>query len=319
VRYQGADFVATRKWNYGKVPLSTLFGLGSYIGFQSGWEASTFLFYDPGGFDQTATRGGPLTVSLRGEQIELNVGSDNRRKIAVTGYGYVRNNSESKKQGNIGASITVKPAPNFQLSLGPRYSINNTFAAYVRREDDATATGTYGRRYVFAERNQRSLSLTTRASYTFTPALSLQLYLEPFTSSASHSHFKELRRPRNADYVDYGKENGSTIVAESDPTVCDNPDAPAGSVACYTVDPDGPGAATSFSFANPDRAFRSLRGTSVLRWEYRPGATFFAVWTQNRSASLRAADYGGMRDVGGLFDLPVENVFLLKVNYWFSR
>jgi hypothetical protein len=73
-----------------------------------------------------------------------------------------------------------------------------------------------------------------------------------------------------------------------------------------------------FTIPNPDASFRSLRGNAVLRWEYRPGATVFAVWTQNRTRYERGGSYRGLDDIGSLLGLPLENVFLLKVNYWLS-
>ena len=49
------------------------------------------------------------------------------------------------------------------------------------------------------------------------------------------------------------------------------------------VDPDGPGPAPAFNIGTPDFNFKSLRGNLVLRWEFRPGSTAYAVWTQSRS------------------------------------
>ena len=48
------------------------------------------------------------------------------------------------------------------------------------------------------------------------------------------------------------------------------------------IDPDGPGAASPFALAQPDFNVRSLRANTVFRWEFRPGSTFFVVWTQQR-------------------------------------
>ena len=67
---------------------------------------------------------------------------------------------------------------------------------------------------------------------------------------------------------------------------------------------------------NPDFNVHSLRGTAVLRWEYRPGSTVFFVWTQERSGSDAYGDFDFNRDKSALFrDRPV-NVFQIKASYW---
>ena len=88
----------------------------------------------------------------------------------------------------------------------------------------------------------------------------------------------------------------------------------------YTVDPDGPaGPAASFAFDDPNFTSRSLRGTAVLRWEYRPGSTMFFVWTQQRSGSAAFGDFDVGRDTRSLLGDRPDNVFLVKATYWVGR
>ncbi len=87
----------------------------------------------------------------------------------------------------------------------------------------------------------------------------------------------------------------------------------------YTVDADGPAPdAQRVSFGDPDFNFRSLRGNAVLRWEYRPGSTFFFVWQQNRSSSAPFGDFDFSRDRRALFGAHPDNIFLVKASYWFG-
>jgi hypothetical protein len=54
----------------------------------------------------------------------------------------------------------------------------------------------------------------------------------------------------------------------------------------------------------------------VLRWEWRPGSTFFLVWQQNRSAS---DDEGRFVRPTNLYDSLTadgENVLAVKFTYW---
>jgi hypothetical protein len=85
------------------------------------------------------------------------------------------------------------------------------------------------------------------------------------------------------------------------------------------VDPDGAGPAPTFEFANPDFNFRSLRGSAVFRWEYRPGSTLYLVWTQQRAHSAPVGDFDFARDREALFDARPDNIFLVKASWWLAR
>jgi hypothetical protein len=143
------------------------------------------------------------------------------------------------------------------------------------------------------------LSGTLRLNWTFTPKLTLQLYLQPFLAVGQYNEFKELARPRSFDYNIYGE--GSSTISFSD----DN----------YYVDPDGPGPAPEFSFSNPDFNYKSLRGTIVLRWEYTPGSRLYFVWTQNRADFANPGNFNLGRDLGDLFSAPGDNIFMIKISY----
>jgi len=71
----------------------------------------------------------------------------------------------------------------------------------------------------------------------------------------------------------------------------------------------------------PDRDFnyRSLRGTAVLRWEYRPGSTLYLAWQQSRSDyAAGVGDFRFSRDREALFDARPDNVFVIKASYWLT-
>jgi len=128
------------------------------------------------------------------------------------------------------------------------------------------------------------------------------VYGQPFTFIGDYDGFKELVARRTYTFNSYGRDHGSTIDTDG---------------STYTVDPDGAGAAKSFSFDNPDFRSRSLNLTSVLRWEYRPGSTIFFVWSQTRSGDFSGVDVNLMNDVrqAMFLDRPT-NVFQVKVNCW---
>ena len=74
-------------------------------------------------------------------------------------------------------------------------------------------------------------------------------------------------------------------------------------------------------------AFSSLQSNAVLRWEYRPGSTLYAVWTHGRQRDDVLSplaprgpspfDRSLGEQLGDTFAIFPENVFLVKVSYTF--
>jgi hypothetical protein len=143
--------------------------------------------------------------------------------------------------------------------------------------------------------------MITRADWTFTPKLSLQLFLQPLISAGDFTELKEFVRPRSYDFAVYGRDKGSI--------------APTSEGA--QIDP-GDGGAT-FTIPQQNFTIRSLRANAVLRWEWRAGSTFFLVWQQNRDNDERFGNLRLGRDVDALFTGGLSrNVVAVKASYWLS-
>ena len=71
---------------------------------------------------------------------------------------------------------------------------------------------------------------------------------------------------------------------------------------------------------NPDFHRRALRSNLVLRWEYRPGSTLFAVWQQSRDHDFDGADpkFRPAGDLTRAFADDGDSIFLIKLNRWFG-
>jgi hypothetical protein len=197
-------------------------------------------------------------------------------------------------------SVQMKPRSNVQVMVGPSWSHDETGAQFIRSRSDSTATRFMGRRVVFAQLFQNTVSMETRLNVTFSPTLTLELFMQPLISSGDYSRWREFAGTRTTRKLTYGVDVGTVVhTAAGD-----------------TIDPDGAGPAEQFFIANRDFTFRSLRGNTVLRWEYRPGSTLFVVWTRSSRIPNRPDAVIHPSDVGDLFQGPSENIFLVKLNYW---
>src|SRR5262249_44283350 len=160
---------------------------------------------------------------------------------------------------------------------------------------------TYGKRYIFGLVDRTTLSAQFRFNYTFKPDVTLDVYTEPFAASGQYRGVGELEAARSRTLRMYGTD-GTTIARLADRS--------------YVVT-DGP---STFKLKNPDFNDRSFRSNVVLRWEWRPGSTLYAVWQQNRSSHITSngAHVRG-NDLFGSLNAPGDNIFALKTTIWVSR
>ena len=300
-------------WNYAGDRVWTEVNASFNLQFLNYWRVGGRLAYNPRHHDDRLTRGGPLAGTPRRLGGSVNVRSDGRRR--TTGrltYQWAAESDDSWDR-TMSFDLTANLGERLRIQLGPSYSRRHASAQYVSSVADPLATQTFGRRYIFGGLDQTTVSLETRLNFTFTPTLSLQLYVEPFISTGDYQELKEFERPGAYEFLEYGTDIG-TISQD-----------PGGS---YDIDPDGTGPAAPFVVSDRDFSYRSLIGNAVLRWEWRPGSTLFLVWQQRRISSLTGDGLGGTdpwiggfdlsRDVADMVGTPADNIFVIKVNYWLN-
>lgn len=302
IQLNGAVF---RVWDFGYNLTGAGYFHNGYIRFPNYYSVNWNYAYNPTVYNNRRTRGGPLTVNSPGQQGNIFINSDDRQSV-VFGIGSFVYMADWEKEFSLDPYIEWKPSSNISFQLSPSFQRSQTPSQWINVYDDATAKSTFGKRYVFGELDQTTLSASIRLNWTFTPQLSLQLYVQPLISSGSYVNFKELARPKSYDFNIYGK-NSSTITRVKTESSDD-----------FVVDPDGNGPAPTLSFSNPDFNYKSLRGNAVLRWEYRPGSTLYLVWTQSRSDYENDGEFNFSRSFNRLISANADNILMLKFTYWWS-
>ena len=182
------------------------------------------------------------------------------------------------------------PSPAVRLSLSPEVGHSRNKIMYIGTFDDPSYEPTFGRRYIFAEIDQRTMDLGIRTEWTMSSALSFQLYVQPFIASGNYENYRQLVRPRDDDFT-------SLEHLRFDPS--------ANELSFGT-----------HAFSNPDFNLRSVRGSAVVRWEFRPGSALYVVWNENRSDVVPMGDFSLRRDLSAIPDAPSRDVFLVKLSYW---
>jgi hypothetical protein len=273
------------------------------IEFSNYWVMRAYWGHTHSVLDDRLSRGGPVLGSVGNNYYQLGVSTDPRGRAVWNIQNGVGVGFDGTRSWSLSPGVAIKPVGNVFVQLSPNWNWSQNAAQYVTTVKDPTATTFGGSRYVFGYITTRTLSIDTRVNWTIRPELTMQLFAQPFVASGDYKNFREFAAPRTERKLDYGRDVG-TITK---------------SAARYTVDPDGAGPAAAFSFADPNFTSHSLRGTAVLRWEYRPGSTMFFVWTQQRSGNDLYGDLDFRRDSGALLADRPDNVFLVKATYWLGR
>jgi hypothetical protein len=154
-------------------------------------------------YDDRLTRGGPIARRPGNWRVYTSLASDPRRDVVGFGDLYHWNDDEGGDVWTASGRVEMKLSPRWSVSLGPRWDRVNSAAQYVGVQDDATATATFGRRYVFAPMRQTTVSLDTRLNYTFSPALTVEVFAQPFVSTADFGGRMSLRTPGTFDFDPY--------------------------------------------------------------------------------------------------------------------
>jgi hypothetical protein len=266
--------------------------LRDYWGASAGFGSTRYL-WDPGHL-----RGGPLIRRDPDWWTWLGLRTDSRRSVQgfLDGqFSWATASGSWSLQAAPG--LTVQARSNLDFSASLNVSFNVTDDQFIAAPTSASGT----QEYVLARLDQTSAGLTLRANYTISPTLSLQLYAQPFTSVGAFDDYREVTSPRARDYADRFHFFDDSELVAGDGTLA--------------ADTDGDGVA-EYSFDRPDFNFRQLRSNLVMRWEYRPGSTLFAVWAYNGTGGDDTGVFVLEEEISGIGSAPAEHVFLLKLNYW---
>ncbi len=299
-RYLELGGALFRNYDYdGNITWEGIFHFGN-IRFLNYYSINWNLAYNPETINNRKTRGGPLTINYPGYQANAFLSSDSRKDIIIGAGFFTYQEINNSYNWDFNSSVEFRPSSNVSISIEPYYSINKDLQQWVDAFDDPTAVKTFGKRYVFAELDQKTFGAGIRLNWTFTPELSLQLYAQPLISSGEYTNFKELAAPKTHNYNIFG--TGNSTFDES----------------TLTAEPDGPGPATPIQIDNPDFNFKSLRGNAVLRWEFIPGSVVYFVWTQTRSDEEEIGKFRLGQSINRLLNTRADNIFMVKFTYWFN-
>jgi hypothetical protein len=284
-------------WDWSGQHLANELEIGANALFNNHWQA----YIEVGGiseqFDTRVLRGGPALVTPGAAWFFADINTDQRKTWQAFLEGDVWRGADGGSHG-----MTIEPG--FNLRALQILNIEGRFE-YQHVHEDLQYAGrgvsAGGVRYIMGRMDQHTLGTSLRLEVNFTPRLSLAYFGHVLASSGQFTQFKRITQPRASGYEDrfVRLDEGLTY----DP-----------STERYTATAGG----ETVSFANPDFDVRTLQSNLVLRWEYKAGSTFYAVWTQNREEATQVPGFSPGREYRTLFRAHPDNTFLIKASYWFS-
>jgi Domain of unknown function (DUF5916) len=208
-------------------------------------------------------------------------GDDRHGLIPRLSANYSRRDGGRSEELVLEPKVELKMSSRFTTSLSAQLDRNRDDRQYFDTFSDSSGI----QHYTFAHLEQKTLTLTWRLGYTFTPTTSLQIYASPFISKGTYSDVREIADARASEY-------SARYRPYEDQVVAGNPGG-------FNV--------------------QEFRSNVVFRWEYRPGSTLFLVWSQGREAESDVEGTNSFRgDLRDLFQQRANNTFLVKASYWLT-
>ncbi len=231
-------------------------------------------------YDDRGARGGPAVRQDPFVTASAGYSGDARRAVVPhVGVNWFKGDAGHNWSFSVSPQLDVRLAERFTSSLAFSWSHGVTDNQWYGNYTDSAAVA----HYTFAHLVQVTTAATLRLNYTFSPAVSLQVYAQPYVSEGTYTDVRQLSAtPRASQYADRYAAYGDTAV---------------------TNHPGG------FDF----RAFQS---NVVFRWGWRPGSALFLVWNEGRRGTADAASGSYAADLRELLGLHPANTFLMKVSYW---
>ncbi len=299
-RSQRYNFFYERNLDFGGVNTGTGGDGNINLELQNYWGLGTGMYIGGTQVSNADLRGGP-SITYPGE---VNwwywVGTNNQKKIRVSfSNWYNWGNEDYSKGSGINFNFTIRPTDALRISLSPNVSWRRNDLQYIDQVDFNGET-----QYLLGRVEQTTYRMSMRANYNITPNLTLEFWGQPFMATGEYSEFKKVHLANSENYDDRFR------IFDPNEVIFNTEDEE------YEIF-ESNGAVADYTFSDPDFNNVQFRSNFVVRWEYIPGSTLFAVWSSNGSFSDQLEDNSFRNLRSQLGNLETTNTFLIKYTYRF--
>jgi hypothetical protein len=277
-------------------------GSGAHLSFVSilknQWNFAANLIFHSKTLDTKILRGGydmiiPYNIMSFGS---LNT-DQSKKVIGAISYSYTHTGNNSAVNYQLQPGITIRPINNLKLGVTANYMNNHDRLQYI-----TTDYSVPNNRYILGTIDQKTVSLTFRVDLNLTPEFSIQYYGSPFISLGRYSQLKYVTNPKAKLYNDRFELYQAPVLSDG----------------MYQLYDYSNGPRIDYSINDPDFNFHEFRSNLVAKWEYRLGSFIYLVWSSERSGTTNASTASIGDSYKQLRSVFPNNIFLIKLNYWFS-
>lgn len=275
-----AEFQHRRTWDNLRLDLNPRLTVSLQL--KNLWSvAATAHPYYPKWYENRETQDGARTERNHGYYANLDVRSDPNRAVVFNTFARVLKNYGGLTALRSETTISMRPVSTLEVDLLANVSWETGGPRWIETADNSDGT----RSYYFADLDARSVDLTLRGTYTFSPKLSLQAYLQPFVASGR-----------------YSRAIASTTSGPK-PTL--------------RLDSFSPGIAPSGAL--PDFQTGAINVNVFLRYEYLPLSALWLVYTREQQQSpFEPMDGAARLRIDRFTNGPTTDVVLVKLSYlWY--
>jgi hypothetical protein len=269
---------ADYRWNFDNINLTKNFEFNPVFELKNFWTLSASFQRNFSVYDDRETRGRGLYEHPSEVQLKFDVSTDPRPKAVGTYSATFLSTAKGGKIFLATADITFRPVTWTEMSANLLFGSTINEEAWVNPYGNILPDTT-----VFGSRETKQYSATVGGTITFTRDLTLQIYGQLFLAKGHYDAFRRLVSP--SKFVDFDSEFRSRLMAQG---------------------------------LSADFNQHVFNANIVLRWEYLPGSTIYLVWTQARNGLDHQFFNSFSENLSDSFRLPADNLFLLKINYWWS-
>lgn len=244
---------------------------------RSFWSMKVAALYRRAAFDDREVGDGTALERARAWVCELGLVGDPRNALAGS-YEQVISWRPNGVAVEARATLTFRLLPQVDLDLTPEVGYTQGEPRFIERMGD--------REFLFGRLTAREVGATMRATYTFTPRISLQAYAQLFLASG-----------------EYNEPSAYIGAPNARPTISLRDLIPAASM---------PSERQDFQEA-------ALNANILLRWEYRLGSVLYLVYNRAQLPDIELDPGARPRlDLRVLPRAPAVDVFMMKMSYWWG-
>lgn len=267
------------RWNWDNATTLRDIDINPSLEFINFWMFTVDYYHHFPAYDDYNRGVNGLYLRPAREILTTTLSTDIRKPVWLTWQATVLSTAKGMNELFNSFSFTIHPAT--WMEYTPSLTVTRVRSEETWVLDKASAYPVFlpDGTNLYADRDVDEYDLSLQGTLTFTTCLSLQFFMQVLLAKGQYGNFRDLAGPESLVPYDY---------------------------------------VTSSLYANPDFNEKTINANLVLRWEYRPGSTFYLVWTQARFGDDGVFNRNLGTNFANAFRLPMDNVILAKFSYWWS-